>query len=367
MAIRFHLPREASERIAFAYSPVLETVQSLHVLVEPKHHPLQHAWVREMRQLPARLRGEIADFSFLYRWNLPDFLFPDPRSEFADFEADLERLRSLDGVEAALEFLRPIYDHGGRRDAGLLADDALRRDVLARTRECHGSAAAELVALVFDDPDELSRRFARLLTAYWKGGFASEWARIEPRLAEAVSEAGRAIAAGGPYAVLGALGPRLLADRERETLTFELPHEHDIVIGEGDELVLAPSVYVWPHVRVNCDPPWPVGVVYAPGFVAGAARPPIPPGELIRLLKAISDDTRLRALALIAERPRSTQELAPLLSISEAGLSKHLRRLADAGVVQTKREGYYVVYNLVRERIEPLTDSVLGFVESGPG
>ena len=137
MAIRFYLPAEASERVAFAYSPLLETVQSLHVLVEPKHHPLQHAWVRKMRRLPARLRREIADFSFLYRWNLPDFLFQDAHSEFAEFSTELDRLRSLDGVDAAFEFLRPVYDHGGRREPALFADDALRRDVLARARLLH--------------------------------------------------------------------------------------------------------------------------------------------------------------------------------------------------------------------------------------
>ena len=51
MAIRFVLPEKETESVAFAYSPVVETVLSLHVLVAPKHHPLQHAWVRRMRAL----------------------------------------------------------------------------------------------------------------------------------------------------------------------------------------------------------------------------------------------------------------------------------------------------------------------------
>src|SRR5215216_1375427 len=48
--------------------------------------------------------------------------------------------------------------------------------------------------------------------------------------------------------------------------------------------------------------------------------------------------------------------------ISEAGLSKHLRQLADAGLVEPRREGYYVLYSLVPERIEPLTDSLRRFL-----
>ena len=72
--------------------------------------------------------------------------------------------------------------------------------------------------------------------------------------------------------------------------------------------------------------------------------------------------SRTRALKLIAERPRSTQELAPLAGISEAGLSKHLRQLADAGLVSSRRDGYYVLYRLVPERIDPLSDGLRRFL-----
>jgi hypothetical protein len=46
VTIVFRLPPSAAERVAFSYSPVLEAVLSLHVLVERKHHPVQHEWVR---------------------------------------------------------------------------------------------------------------------------------------------------------------------------------------------------------------------------------------------------------------------------------------------------------------------------------
>ena len=64
------------------------------------------------------------------------------------------------------------------------------------------------------------------------------------------------------------------------------------------------------------------------------------------VLRALADDTRLRALRLIAERPRSTQELAPLVGVTEAALSKQLRALADAGPLECQRDGYYVLYRL---------------------
>jgi DNA-binding transcriptional ArsR family regulator len=70
-----------------------------------------------------------------------------------------------------------------------------------------------------------------------------------------------------------------------------------------------------------------------------------------------------------AESPRSTQELAPLLGITQAALSKQLRRLTEASVLQPRREGYYVVYSLVTGRIARLSPdllAMLGAVEPPP-
>jgi DNA-binding transcriptional ArsR family regulator len=115
-------------------------------------------------------------------------------------------------------------------------------------------------------------------------------------------------------------------------------------------------------VRVGCDEPWPPNVIYPAAFVIDEARPRIPSDDLVGVLKALGDPTRLRALRLVAERPRSTQELARLVGLTEAGLSKHLRQLAAAGLVTTRREGYYVLYSVEREQIGSLSEGVLAFL-----
>ncbi|HET7857511.1 MAG TPA: metalloregulator ArsR/SmtB family transcription factor, partial [Gaiellaceae bacterium] len=103
-------------------------------------------------------------------------------------------------------------------------------------------------------------------------------------------------------------------------------------------------------------------VVYPASFVADEARRRIPSADLVAVLKGLGDPTRLQALRLIAERPRSTQELARLVGLTEAGLSKHLRQLAAAGLVTTRREGYYVLYSVERDQIGSLSDAVLAFL-----
>jgi len=129
--------------------------------------------------------------------------------------------------------------------------------------------------------------------------------------------------------------------------------------------VLVPSAFVWPHVRINCDPPWPPAIVYRRRSRSPAGSRSSPP-RTSSVLRALADPTRLRALKLIASGERSTQELAPLIGISEAGLSKHLRLLARAGLVRGRREGYYVLYSVDLDRVSTLSEVVLLFLAEPP-
>jgi len=335
-------------------------VLSLHVLSQPKHHPLQHPWVRRARTLPPELRREIAAFRFAYDGFVPEFLMPSPASHYRGFEEDLRDLGQLDDSTLALGFLRPLYDHRGERDERLFGDPGVRAHVLAGAATLGGDP--ELASLIFESPRELAERFAGLLAAYWEAAFEEEWRALEPRLAETVHEAGRRIAGDGVYDYLTGLSAQLLIDPSRREIRRDLPHEHTVEVGPRSELVLIPSVFVWPHVRVNCDPPWPPAIVYPAPFALAGGKAKLPSEDVVHVLRALADDTRLRALKLIASGERSTQELAPLIGISEAGLSKHLRLLARAGLVRPRRDGYYVLYSLEADRIATLSEAVLRFL-----
>lgn len=312
------------------------------MLVAPRHHALQNDWVRAMRALPTDLKREIGELSFLYRFTQLSCLLPDAGGGDDDFATELARLRALPPEIAGPELLRPIYDHGGTRAwADLVADPGVRRRAPAR---------------LLENPDQLLQRFADLVQAYWDAAFAAEWSRIEPLLATAVLDAGRRIAADGVYPFLLGLRPPLAVDPANTSFGLDLPHEHRVSVDAQSPLVLVPSVFVWPHVHVNCDGPWPLALVFrAPHLVE---RRRAAPAESVAPLRALADPTRLRIVELVAERPRTTRELASLVSLSEAGTSKHLRILAAAGLLQTRREGYYVVYSLTREAFHALADDV---------
>jgi DNA-binding transcriptional ArsR family regulator len=341
----------------------MEAVLSLHVVVEPKHHPVQHGWVRAMRGLSPALKREIDVFAFTFRAYFPEFFFPSPAGELLDFEGELARLRAVDPALVRLEFAIPLIGPqaggGEARDPAVLEQPVVRRLLRERAAAEGDQALAELL---LEEPAALLERFLRLLEGYWEEAFAAEWGRIEPDLAASVSEAGRQISEHGLYALLRGLWPEVRSDPEAGRFWLERPHEHEVAIGPEDRLVLAPSTYVWPHVRVNCDAPWPLGLVFPASSIVREARPRIPPAQLVGVLRALADDTRLRALRLIAERPRSTQELAPLVGVTEAALSKHLRVLAEVGLLERRREGYYVLYRLVPEQVAAVAPSLGAFL-----
>ena len=163
------------------------------------------------------------------------------------------------------------------------------------------------------------------------------------------------------YPFLQRLAPKLRVDLEDGSFGIDVPHDHRVKLDAGNQLLLVPSVYTWPHVRVNCDGPWQLTLVYRAPHLVETLRGPKPP-ELVGAFRALGDPTRLGILQLVARRPRSTQELAALVGLSPAGTSKHLRALASAGLLTTHREGYYVVYELAAERLRALGGDLGRFI-----
>jgi DNA-binding transcriptional ArsR family regulator len=64
---------------------------------------------------------------------------------------------------------------------------------------------------------------------------------------------------------------------------------------------------------------------------------------------ALAEPTRRRILDLLRERPRMVGELTDLLGISQPGVSKHLRVLREAGLVQVRQDAQRHWYELSPE------------------
>src|SRR5579872_2003059 len=73
---------------------------------------------------------------------------------------------------------------------------------------------------------------------------------------------------------------------------------------------------------------------------------PIAFPALTAVLKAAGEATRLRILALLAETELTVSDLTEILRQSQPRLSRHLRLLAEAGLVERFREGAWAFFRL---------------------
>src|SRR5580692_9407236 len=75
--------------------------------------------------------------------------------------------------------------------------------------------------------------------------------------------------------------------------------------------------------------------------------------DMDSVLAAISDESRRTVLRALTNGPATVTELAALLPIARPGVSRHLRVLREAGLVDVRQEAQRRVYSL---RLEPLAE-----------
>lgn len=71
--------------------------------------------------------------------------------------------------------------------------------------------------------------------------------------------------------------------------------------------------------------------------------------EAIKLFKCLSDKSRLQILKSLAIEDMYVERLAERLDLTPATISFHLKKLADAGAVTSRRTQYYTMYSLCRD------------------
>src|ERR1700758_1197427 len=91
--------------------------------------------------------------------------------------------------------------------------------------------------------------------------------------------------------------------------------------------------------RRSCRPP--IGK-----YPTMASSVHLPFDALQAALKAAGEGTRLRILALLAEAELTVSHLTEILRQSQPRISRHLRLLTEAGLVERFREGSWAFFRL---------------------
>jgi biotin operon repressor len=84
--------------------------------------------------------------------------------------------------------------------------------------------------------------------------------------------------------------------------------------------------------------------------------------DLARLLKTIADETRLKILGALADRPLTGKELSERFELTPPTISHHMRKLTDSGIVIAERDAQRQWYSLnsdllLASRRTPVSDA----------
>ena len=88
--------------------------------------------------------------------------------------------------------------------------------------------------------------------------------------------------------------------------------------------------------------------------------------HLIKALKALSDETRLRILKVLLERECCVCEIMQALDISQSRASRNLGILQDAGFLKARREGLWIVYSVDWQTANRYATSLAKLVKDSP-
>jgi len=84
--------------------------------------------------------------------------------------------------------------------------------------------------------------------------------------------------------------------------------------------------------------------------------------DLVKVFKALSDETRIRILKILMERECCVSEVMQTLGISHTSASRNLSILEDAGLVRSRRDSIWVTHYLDEAGMKKYAAELVGLV-----
>jgi len=120
-------------------------------------------------------------------------------------------------------------------------------------------------------------------------------------------------------------------------------------------VILVPSYFSRPYNFTLIAEDWRLFAYPIADTAVDGGDPDAPPQRLVRLNRALGDESRLRILRMLRERDLYLTEIAQALELSKPTAKHHLAQLRAAGLITMTEEGGYTYYSLRRERLREAT------------
>ena len=75
-----------------------------------------------------------------------------------------------------------------------------------------------------------------------------------------------------------------------------------------------------------------------------------------KILKALSDTTRLKIVELLKEGEICACKFVPLTKKAQPTVSQHLRILENSGIIKSRKEGKMIIYSITNPKIFDLVE-----------
>jgi ArsR family transcriptional regulator, arsenate/arsenite/antimonite-responsive transcriptional repressor len=74
--------------------------------------------------------------------------------------------------------------------------------------------------------------------------------------------------------------------------------------------------------------------------------------DLLKIMKALGDETRLRILNLLNKDELCVCEIERIMEINQSNASRHLNKLATTGLIKYEKRALYVYYKINNDILE---------------
>ena len=82
--------------------------------------------------------------------------------------------------------------------------------------------------------------------------------------------------------------------------------------------------------------------------------------DFVRVMKALSDPNRIAIVKMLQHKVMCVCEMQAALQLAQPTVSKHLKVLEEAGLVESRKEGIWVNYHLSDGGNSPYVATLLG-------
>ncbi len=314
--IKIHLQAEDLARMRLAYSPLLELAMSFKVAQIPSWQSGYQNWLQSAEE---NLQGVSLPYmhAVITPHYIAGYLMPTPLMPIRDLGEEIARLKTTSAEMVRQQMLC-----------------LLQLDPLTATRQ-----------YFLDEPLVALEHLITEIIIYWERTLEPHWRQMMSILENAVLHQAHNLALQGTENTLNSLAENALyEDAILQIDKPRLPFWEDDYYLRGNGVQLVPALFKYQssaHVR---EPQLPMVLYNARGFGLLEPEAPPPTSESLQLLIGESKARVLEAL----QKPRNTQELAQILSLSTGSVSQHLKNLHQTGLVESYRSGYYVFYRLTQ-------------------